>query len=322
MQLLRNLPSANKLPVYQRPACLARQLPQLYSRCYASYAETPSDSVPVDLDFLEQIPENGNNTDGALVILHGLFGSKRNWSSLSKAFSRDLETPVYALDLRNHGSSPHALPMTYTSMATDVLNFIRKKNLSKISLLGHSMGGKVAMALALNPSLPPSMLQNLIVADIAPVRTQLSPEFISYIKAMKRIENMRLRTRKEAQSVLTEYEKDPDVVLFLMTNILMPHSESNRENYIRFRVPLKYMEDAMPEIGSFPYVPNETKWDGRTLFIKGRRSKFINHHYHQTMEDFFPNMTIETLDAGHWGTNWISFRPNEFMQLVKSFITS
>ncbi|KAJ4489882.1 alpha/beta-hydrolase [Lentinula aciculospora] len=309
---------------YSSSACTKPRSSQVHNfglKYYSSHARAgPID--PVDLDYLEQIPENGNNTEGALVILHGLFGSKRNWSSLSKVFSRHLGVPVYALDLRNHGSSPHALPMSYTAMATDVMHFIEKKNLSKISLLGHSMGGKVAMTLALNPSLPPSVLQNLIVADIAPVPAHLSSEFLLYIKAMKRIETMRLRTRKEAEKVLTEYEKvcraDANVVLFLLTNILMPHSELNREAYIRFRFPLKVMEDAITEIGSFPYAPNETTWEGRTLFIKGKRSKFINHNYHQTMEDFFPRMTMETLDAGHWVT---PSRPNEFTQLVKTFIT-
>lgn len=148
------------------------------------------------------------------------------------------------------------------------------------------------MALALNPSLPPTVLQNLIVADIAPVRAHLSPEFIWYIKAMKKIESMKLRTRKEARQVLTEYEKvcsapraldsvkrdtkcnlqDPNVVLFLLTNILMPHSELNRGEYIRFRIPLRTMDDAIPELGSFPYAPGETEWEGRTLFIKGKKS--------------------------------------------------
>ncbi|GAW03461.1 alpha beta-hydrolase [Lentinula edodes] len=291
-------------PLYQRLASSTRRPPPSYNSGTQYYSShTQSQQIePVALSFLEQIPENGNNTEGALVILHGLFGSKRNWSSLSKAFSRDLGIPVYALDLRNHGSSPHALPMTYTSMATDVMHFIEKKSLSKISLLGHSMGGKVAMALALNPSLPPTVLQNLIVADIAP-----------------KIESMKLRTRKEARQVLTEYEKDPNVVLFLLTNILMPHSELNRGEYIRFRIPLRTMDDAIPELGSFPYAPGETEWEGRTLFIKGKKSAFINHHYHQTMEDFFPRMTMEMLDAGHWVHGE---RPHEFKQLVETFINS
>ncbi|KAF9077081.1 alpha/beta-hydrolase [Rhodocollybia butyracea] len=296
-----------------------RRLPWNLISCarYSSTSNSETEATtPQELDFLEQIPENGNKTNGALVILHGLFGSKRNWTSLSKAFSRDLNIPVYALDLRNHGTSPHALPMTYAAMASDVLNFIKQKKLERISLLGHSMGGKLAMTVALDPSLPPSgVLQNLIIADIAPVRAKLSNEFVLYTEAMKKIESMKLRTRKEATRVLEEYEKDTNIVLFLLTNILMPNETG--EDYIRFRIPLGTLSDALSELGSFPYLPGERKWEGKTLFVKGEKSKFINHHYHSAMNDFFPNMNMEPIDTGHWVH---AERPGEFKTLVENFI--
>ncbi|THV04782.1 alpha/beta-hydrolase [Dendrothele bispora CBS 962.96] len=293
-----------------RPA-LHSLTPIAFSR-NARFSSTASSVV--DLDHSEHIPSDGNRTRGALVILHGLFGSKQNWSSLSKAFSKDLNKPVYALDLRNHGRSPHALPMTYTQMATDVLHFIQKKELEGISLLGHSMGGKVVMSLALNPSLPPSTLSNLIVADIAPNRGKLSEEFMNYIEAMKKIERLRLRTRKEATQVLQEYEKDASVVAFLLTNIIIP---SDSSEHVHFRIPLDILGDAISEMGSFPYAPGETKFEGRTLFIKGEKSKFINRHNIPTIEAFFPNMKMQTLDAGHWVHGE---KPNEFKKLVEDFI--
>ncbi|KAF5348438.1 hypothetical protein D9757_012782 [Collybiopsis confluens] len=249
----------------------------------------------IDLEFSEQIPKNGNRTESALVILHGLFGSKRNWSSFMKAFTRDLDAPVYALDLRNHGHSQHTSPMTYSAMAADVLRFIEQKSLSQVSLLGHSMGGKVAMTVALNPA---SALSHLIVADIAPNRGQLSDEFSSYIEAMKRIESMKLQTRKEAERALAEYEKDSNVLLFLLTNIILPKESGS--DHIRFRIPLGTLSDAIPNLGSFPFRPGETKWGGKTLFIKGTKSNFIKDSDYPTMKEFFPSMKLETLDAGHW----------------------
>ncbi|KAK7462740.1 hypothetical protein VKT23_007327 [Stygiomarasmius scandens] len=204
--------------------------------------------------------------------------------------------------------------MTYTQMAADVLHFIQKKELREISLLGHSMGGKVAMSLALNPSLPPSTLSNLIVADIAPSRGKLSDEFLTYIQAMKKIEDMKLKTRKEATEVLREYEKDASVVAFLLTNIIIP---SGPTEYVHFRIPLDILGDAIPEIGSFPYAPGETKFEGNTLFIKGEKSNFINRHNIPAVEAFFPNMKMQTLDAGHWVHGE---RPNEFKKLVLDFI--
>ncbi|KAG5638548.1 hypothetical protein H0H81_012049, partial [Sphagnurus paluster] len=155
-------------------------------------------------------------------------GSRKNFASLCKAFARDLDRPVYALDLRNHGSSPHAQPMNYQSMAADVHHFITKNKLKDVSLLGHSMwvfpfrvqlkklltfwvtefrGGKVAMTLALSASLP--TLSNLIVSDIAPTRSALSPSFQRYLKVMSHIENpvTGIRTREAADKVLQSEEK-------------------------------------------------------------------------------------------------------------------
>lgn len=114
------------------------------SRCCRALARPLSSSTqqnptPVDLDYAAYIPPSGNKTDRALVFLHGLFGSKRVWTSLAKSFLQELDIPIYALDLRNQGDSPHVKPMTYSHMATDVLHFIHKHSLSNITLLGHSM---------------------------------------------------------------------------------------------------------------------------------------------------------------------------------------
>ncbi|EEB92032.1 hypothetical protein MPER_09515 [Moniliophthora perniciosa FA553] len=92
-----------------------------------------------------------------MFILHGLFGSKRNWQSLGKHYARVLKRPVYIMDLRNHGESTHARPHTYEAMTADILSFLKQHALKDITMLGHSMGGKVAMALALDPKLPPGV---------------------------------------------------------------------------------------------------------------------------------------------------------------------
>ncbi|KAL0948501.1 hypothetical protein HGRIS_011064 [Hohenbuehelia grisea] len=165
-----------------------------------------------------------------LVILHGLFGSKRNWTSLAKSFARELQRPVYALDLRNQGYSPHASPMTYSAMAADVLHFCQSHDLKKISLLGHSMGGKVAMSFALSPHLPPDVLQNLVVVDIAPGSGKMSQEFITYVETMQRIEEMGVHTRKEAESVLEEVEPVSIYVHVLQAMILILHPSLYRTN--------------------------------------------------------------------------------------------
>ncbi|KAF8896675.1 alpha/beta-hydrolase [Infundibulicybe gibba] len=284
-----------------------------YIRGYSSHDQI----TPVDLDHTAFIPPNGNKQDGPLVILHGLFGSKRNWTSLAKAFLRDTDRPVYALDLRNQGTSPHVSPMTYQHMAADVLHFFRQHSLSNVSLLGHSMGGKVAMAVALSPSLAssPGLLSNLIVEDVTPKRASLSPEFKGYVEAMKKIEAKGVQTRKEANEILDAYEQDPSIRMFLLTNLIFSKSPSTPA---KFQIPLHILGDAIDEIGSFPYEPGQRTWDGRTLFVKGAKSAYINRHSLQVAQSLFPHMKLEELDTGHWVH---SEKPNEFKQLVLDFIS-
>ncbi|KAI9454708.1 alpha/beta-hydrolase [Russula earlei] len=251
---------------------------------------------PVELDYDVLYPRDGSNKERPLVILHGLFGMRRNWLSLSKAFLRDLQRPIYTLDLRNHGLSPHARPMHYEIMATDVLHFLRSHSLSNVSLLGHSMGGKVAMAVALSPELPTGALEHLIVADIAPSRAALSTEFQGYVDAMNKIERHKVNSRREAQEVLAPYEPDPVTRAFLLTNL------DTTSQPFKFRIPLDIIESSVPDLGGFPYQPGERSWPGNTLFVKGAKSKYINKNNIPITKEFFPNMSLETLDAGHWGT--------------------
>ncbi|KAK0211033.1 alpha/beta-hydrolase [Desarmillaria ectypa] len=291
-----------------------RSLRQLAARPQRHH--TAVTATPVELHYTELIPPDGNKTDRALVILHGLFGSKRNWTSLTKAFLRDLNRPVYALDLRNHGTSPHALPMTYSAMASDVLHFISKHHLTNISLLGHSMGGKVAAAVALDANLGTSTLSHLISVDITPARGNLSDEFQSYVEVMKRIEAMKVKTRKEAIEILHETEKDPSIVMFLLTNLVVPPHTSHKHTH--FRIPINILGNSIQDIGSFPYEGGERRWGGKTLFIKGAKSAYINRHNNPIAKSFFPNMVLETLDTGHWVH---AEQPMEFKKLVTDFIS-
>ncbi|KAJ7865700.1 alpha/beta-hydrolase [Mycena leptocephala] len=266
--------------------------------------------TPIDLHFTSQIPSD-NKTSGAIVILHGLFGSARNWGAHSRMFARNLNRPVYALDLRNHGASGHARPMNYSAMAADVTHFIRQRSLSDVSLIGHSMGGKVAMTVALDSSLPESTLSKLIVVDIAPSKGTLSNEFREYVSAMKKIEAAKVSSRKEALEILQEFEKDPEICAFLLTNLVQQPNASH------FRIPVDLIKDSMEEMGSFPFTPEEAQWNGKTLFIKGLKSAFINRHNIPLAEKFFPANKLETLDTNHWVH---SEKPHEFSTLVQEFI--
>ncbi|PPQ63218.1 hypothetical protein CVT24_005678 [Panaeolus cyanescens] len=286
----------------------------------------------VELSHTAYIPKDGNATVKPLVILHGLFGSKRNWGSLCKALHRDLpDRPIYTLDLRNHGTSPHATPMTYSAMAADVFKFIQDKGLEDVSLLGHSMGGKAAMAYALHVSeakLPPKFLSKLIVVDIAPSIGKLSPEFQQYISAMQHIEALepgKINTRTDADKHLAAIEKDMSVRQFLLTNLKVPshHPVTGHAHKAKFIVPLDILSKSMEDIGSFPFKYEEetgsspVTWDGPTLAVKGGNSPYINHKNLPAFRAFFPNTRLSELQTGHWVH---AEKPMEFKKLVVDFL--
>jgi hypothetical protein len=128
------------------------------------------------------------------------------------------------------------------------------------------------MTCALNPDLPQGMLSNLIVADIAPFKGGLSSEFAGYVEGMQKIEASKVSTKKEAQDILTDFEEDASIRAFLLMNISLPTSSIP---YVHFRIPMSIYGNALSEISGFPYETKERMWDGRTLFIKGSKSRSI-----------------------------------------------
>ncbi|KAG6889008.1 hypothetical protein C0995_004476 [Termitomyces sp. Mi166 len=208
--------------------------------------------------------------------------------------------------------------MTYEAMAADVRQFITEHKLEDVSILGHSMGGKVAMTLALSPS--PLNLANLIISDIAPTRMSLSSSFKRYLGAMAHIADpaSNIRTREEADLALKAEENDLGVRQFLLTNLTVPSRQSNET--VKFKIPVDILTDAIADIGSFPYTPDwPHKWRGRTLVVKGAKSDYINNTNLPVFRAFFPKMQFEVLDTGHWVH---AEKPNEFKKIFVDFILS
>ncbi|PAV16443.1 alpha beta-hydrolase [Pyrrhoderma noxium] len=282
---------------------------RILGRCLSTRAS------PVDLAYdVHNGPINPQAEQGPLILAHGLFGSKRNWTSTCKAFARELKRPIISLDLRNFGESPQSEEMDYRTMASDIIQFCNKHSLKNVSLLGHSMGGKVAMAVALDPDCPKDLLRHLIVADIAPVPGRLTSEFPRYMEAMLKIQNEgKVKSRKEAFDALYEYENDTLIRHFLLTNLAStPEGEP-----VKFRTPLDIINRNFGNIGDFPYEPGKVSWDGPTLFIKGSKSRYIQDKHYDTMTSFFPHMEIRSLDAGHW----VHYeQASEFIKNITQFI--
>ncbi|KAJ1992628.1 hypothetical protein H4R33_000954 [Dimargaris cristalligena] len=229
-----------------------------------------------------------------LVILHGLFGSKQNWQSLGRAMAQRLGCDVYALDLRNHGESPHATPMTLEAMAQDVSYWLKEEGLSSIALLGHSMGGKVAMTMALNH---PAAIEQLIVADMAPVAVPLSSTFAGYIRAMQHAEAQNPTSKRMADQLLQADIPELPIRQFLLTN----YKPKQPQPGYTCRVPLDVLATALPNLGEFDADQPGAVFPRPTLFIAGSRSDYIKPEYRPTIARLFPRSLVEYIDAGHWG---------------------
>ncbi|KAL7419664.1 hypothetical protein Q5752_005578 [Cryptotrichosporon argae] len=294
------------------------------------HARSLSSFKPVELAYDLTTPAEVRVEGQSLVICHGLFGSKQNWRSLAKMFAHRLGMPVYTVDLRNHGHSPHAEPHTYEAMAADLGLFMRTRGLREgVNLLGHSMGGKAVMAYALDAELN-GPLRTLTSVDMSPARGKMSPEFEAYTDGMLEVERAQVATKAEADRILQKVEPELATRQFLLTNTMTKTSPSGAK-HLTFRIPLPLLRNYVPQIGAFPFTPpppdlpgsgsagspTSPTWDGPTLFIKGAHSRYINRHNIPVAKAFFPNMRLETLDAGHWVH---AERPNETVDLVERFV--
>ncbi|GAA5870961.1 hypothetical protein JCM8547_000042 [Rhodosporidiobolus lusitaniae] len=276
-----------------------------HRRTFATAPET------VQLAFEKQAAVGGGSSKAPLVVLHGLYGSKQNWRSLAKGMATKFGRDVFTLDLRNHGVSPHKRECSYEDLAGDVKAFIEKEQqLDDCVVVGHSMGGKVSMSLALGGCDPVS---KLVVVDIAPGVGKISPEFRAYLDAMKEIDAAKVMSRKEADVILQKTEPDIGVRQFLLTNM---DRAAPSEPY-KFRLPLHYLSNAIDEIGAFPYQPGEKVYEKPSLFLKGSKSKYINSKNIPLIKQFFPNSELVTLETGHWVH---AEKPKEFVELLDKFL--
>ncbi|KAL1412042.1 hypothetical protein Q8F55_003039 [Vanrija albida] len=285
-----------------------------------AYATTTNPTVELAYD-LTPPPKPRPEAEGqSLLIAHGLFGSKQNWRSLAKAFAARLGMPVYTVDLRNHGASPHATPHTYAAMADDLAAFMARHGLARVNLMGHSMGGKASMVVALNAALN-KPVRSLISVDMSAAATKLSPDFVSYIDGMLEIQDARAPSRSAADAILAKYEPALSIRQFLLTNAV-----ATSDGHIDFRIPLRLLKLQVDNLGRFPYTPpppvgpTSPQWEGPALFIKGGESKYLNKYNIPVCEAYFPNMRLETLEgAGHWVH---AEKPREVVDLVYDFVNS
>ena len=219
-----------------------------------------------------------------LLIAHGLFGSARNWNVAAKnlATTRD----VITVDMRNHGTSPWFDSHTYADMAADLAEVIRATG-APMDVLGHSMGGKAAMMLALTY---PDLVGQLVVGDIAPVAyTHDNTQHITAMRALPLIP----MTRAEADRALAPLVPDAALRAFFLQSLDL------RSAPPRWRLNLNVLQTYMPQIVGWPDIT--AQFQGRTLFLSGGKSHYVQPEYRDAIRALFPHARfVKIPDAGHW----------------------
>jgi len=239
-----------------------------------------------------------------LVVLHGLFGSGRNWHTIAGGLAKTHR--VYAVDLRNHGRSPWAEPMTYSEMIDDLRLFLDEHDLERASILGHSLGGKVAMLFAL---LYGQMVEALVVVDIAPVRYDHT--YLAHVEAMRNIRLEDCANRRQVDRQLARGVEDATLRTFLMQNLV------SRKGAYAWRVNLEAIGASLEDLSGFPDVQG-LDYGGRTLFVSGDRSDYVKPDQEQLIRELFPWAELEVIaDAGH---RVHADQPDLFLERVAGFL--
>lgn len=226
-----------------------------------------------------------------LIILHGLFGISDNWAALAKLWSQYFT--VFAVDLRNHGQSPHSDDWSYEFMASDVYELIDDEKLRDVTVIGHSMGGKVGMRLAIDY---PQAISKLIVVDIAP--KQYPPHNSDVIDALNRVNPGEISSRKEAEAVLRQTLSDEGTIQFLLKNLHWRDLPGG-DKQLDWRFNLEIITRELKEVNAATLPP--LMCPTPTLFIRGEKSEYIMPEDESDIAMMFPDSNVITIpDAGHW----------------------
>ncbi len=220
-----------------------------------------------------------------LVIMHGLFGTHANWGAQIRTLSEHYQ--VFALDMRNHGQSPWGDTMNYPDMAADILEFLDDQGLDQVILLGHSMGGKAAMQLALDH---PERVKKLVVVDISPVAYQPRHEHV--FKGLYNVDLTQIKSRSDADKALAEHVEDAGVRQFLLKNLY------KKDGQYAWRMNLDVLSQ---DYEGFSAAPSSDKqYTGPTLFIKGENSSYMQDEHRSAIVKLFPNARAHIIhNAGH-----------------------
>jgi pimeloyl-ACP methyl ester carboxylesterase len=240
------------------------------------------------------------------LILHGLFGRRRNWQAIQKRLAGNAR--IITADMRNHGDSPWDDDMSYPAMAGDLAKLIEDTDAGPAIVAGHSMGGKAAMALALTR---PDLVCGLMVIDIAPVTYDHT--YQPYIDAMRGVPLATLERRSQAEQYMAEAIPDPGIRAFLLQNL------GQDETGLVWQVNLNAIENGLPDLLDFPQGLGHP-YEGPSLFLRGGASDFVEDSHLPLIENLFPMAEhAEIAGAGHWVH---AEKPEDVISYIDAFTNS
>ncbi len=240
-----------------------------------------------------------------MILMHGMFGSLSNLGLVTRALADSHS--VIAVDLRNHWDSPHSTSMDYPCLADDIVELMDDLNLDQADLLGHSMGGKVAMQVALNY---PERVNKLIIADIAPV--DYKPDrHGGVLEGLSLLATTRPNSRKEADRLLADHVNETSVRAFLLKNLV-------RAEDGRFDLRLNMEGIVANYFDTLTLAPTGEPFSGPVLFIKGENSAYIQDKHRSEVVRLFPNAQFKMIaNTGHW---LHAEKPETFNKIVRTFL--
>ena len=249
------------------------------------------------------------NTDkiNTLFIFHGLYGRGKNWQSYAKKISENDEITVITVDLRNHGENNFKKNMSYILMMEDIIHLFNYLKIKKTNLLGHSMGGKLAMLIAL---LKPKYVNKLIIADIAPINYPNDNQNI--IDALCNLDLNLVKNRNHADELLSNKIEKKFLRSFLLQNLKLINGT------YKWSINLTAIKKTMNVLRSFPTLDRNYKVDTKSLCIYGQKSEYINKTHFQIFKNYFSNILFHKINnAGHF---LHVESPDEFYGVSKKFL--
>ncbi|MFN8308627.1 MAG: alpha/beta fold hydrolase [Chitinophagales bacterium] len=247
-----------------------------------------------------------NGTGFPLIILHGLMGSLDNWQQFSKQMGAMFS--VFSVDQRNHGRSPWSNEFNYRILCEDIHEFFMAHQISKAHILGHSMGGKVAMQFAINY---PKLVDKLVVVDVAPVAY---PDRHSRIfEALLAVPITEISSRADAEGIIRRFLHDEGTIQFLMKGLYRTD-----EQQFAWRFNLNVLKEKYDQVAAG--ISGNGNFPGRTLFVNGGNSDYVLPEYAAVIEKYFPLYEVTTIPgAGHWVH---AEQPRLFYDAVRNFLES